>query len=65
MTKKISNKSYKKTVWTTSCVDNNTIVRAIVIGIAYCQILKIIKSKIKNYKYKKLLTEVLKAVTEC
>ena len=35
MTKKISNTSFKKTVKTISCVDNYTIVRAIVIGIAY------------------------------
>ena len=34
-TKKISNKSFKKTVRTIICVDNYTIVRTIFIGIAY------------------------------
>ena len=65
MTKKISNKSFKKTVRTISCVDNYTIVRAIVIGIAYCQKLKIRSDMIRNYNNKKLQSEVLKALTEC
>ena len=61
----ISNKSYKKTVRTISCVDNYTIVRAIVIGIAYCQRLKIRSDMLRNYKNKKLQTKFLKAVKEC
>ena len=65
MSKKISNKSFKKTVRTISCIDNYTIVRAIVIGIAYWQKLKIRSDLIRNYNNKKLQTEVLKALTNC
>ena len=65
MSKKNSNKSFKKTVRTISYIENYTIVRAIVIGVAYCQKLKIRSDMIRNYNNKKLKTEVLKALMKC
>ena len=50
--KKFQIKNIKKMFRTISCVDNLTLVRAIVIGKAYCQKLKIRSDMIRNYKKK-------------